>query len=256
MESVNVIITAPKGKMGKFIVKVASERKDMRIIATLGPNGRDYIGKDSGIVAGIGYETGALVIDNLESIINGKPAIEQCDVIIDFSTIELSLEIIELAKKYNKAFICGTTGFSSEQKEYMQKLSQEMPLMIAANTSFLVNLMKELLKISSRALGEKADIEIIDMHDKYKKDAPSGTAKELGEVIGKSSGIEIRPSAYHSVRSGNIPSTHTVIFGCMGERLEITHHSYDWECFARGACEAAIYMKDKQNGLYEMEDIL
>ncbi|WP_027400230.1 4-hydroxy-tetrahydrodipicolinate reductase [Anaerovorax odorimutans] len=251
-----VIITAPKGKMDRLIVKVAAESDDIEIIATLGTKGRDYIGKDTGQVAGLGYDIKAPVIDSLETKIEGKPAIEQCDIIIDFSTVELSMEVLSLAEKYKKAYVCGTTGFSEEQIKIIHNTSKEIPVLFSANTSFVVNLMSKLLEISSSALGSKADIEIIDMHDKNKKDAPSGTAKEMGQAIKEASGIELKENAYHSVRSGDIPSSHTVIFGCMGERLEITHHAYNWECYARGACIAARFLYDKTPGLYNMKDVL
>ena len=250
------IITAPRGKMDKLIIKAAAESKDIEVVAALGVKGRDYIGKDAGLVSGLGYEIGAPVIDDLEFEIQGKMAIEQCDIIIDFSKVELSMEVLKLAVKYNKAYICGTTGFQPNQIEEIHRASETIPLLFAANTSFVVNLMNKLLEISAVALGERADIEIIDMHDAKKKDAPSGTAKEMGAAIKEASGIEVKSSAYHSIRSGDIPSSHTVIFGCLGERLEITHHSYNWECYARGACDAARFLCGKAPGLYAMKDIL
>lgn len=251
-----LLITAPKGKMGKLILKVAAESQDIEIIGALGTKGRDYIGKDAGQVAGLGYDVGALVIDNLEALIDGKPAIEQCDVIVDFSTTELSMEVLDLALKYRKALLCGTTGFNEAQIERIHLAAGQIPILFAANTSFVVNLMSKLLEVAAATLGDRADIEIIDMHDAKKKDAPSGTAKEMGEAILQASGISVGESAYHSIRSGDIPSSHTVIFGCMGERLEITHHSYNWECYARGACDAAHFLMGKGIGLFTMKDVL
>ena len=130
--------------------------------------------------------------------------------------------------------------------------------MQTSNTSYMVNLMKHLLAVSAKALEGRADIEIIEMHDALKKDAPSGTSKEMAEAMAEAVGRDSYDEfvKFHSVRAGDISSSHTVLFGCMGERLEITHHAYNWECFARGACDAIRFLNDKKNGLYSMKDIL
>lgn len=252
-----VIITAPKGKMDRLVVKVAAEREDMEILVGLGVKGRNYIGKDVGLVSGLGYEVGAPVIGDLQAVtLNscGKSAIEACDVIIDFSTVELSMEVLDRAIRYKKPLLCGTTGFNAWQLERIKEGAKEIPVLFAANTSYMVNVMKKLVGIAAGELKE-ADIELIDMHDVKKVDAPSGTAKEIGEVIEKASAKKMRTDAYHSIRAGDIPSSHTVIFGGIGERIEITHHSYNWECYARGACDAAKFLFGKEAGLYSMEDV-
>ncbi|MEF9940818.1 MAG: 4-hydroxy-tetrahydrodipicolinate reductase [Lachnospiraceae bacterium] len=262
----NLIVIAPRGKMGKLICQVADESAELTIIAGVAPEGRDYIGRDIGQVAMIGHDTGALVVDNLESII------EQCDVIIDFSTKETSLEVLESAKKHKKALVCGTTGFTPEEYQRFQDAATSIPILYAANTSKLVNVMNKLLEIATSIIGQETDIEILEMHDQWKKDAPSGTSKEMGEIIAEAMGKELKDIAvygregvtpretgtigYHSLRAGNIPSSHTVYFGGMGERLEITHHSYNWECFARGACDCATYLKGKPAGFYTIKDVL
>lgn len=261
-----LIIVGPKGKMGKLITKIAAERDDLELIAGVGPVGRDYIGKDIGTVAAIGYEVGVPVVDDLESII------EDCDVIIDFSTKEMAMNVVKLAVTHQKALVCGTTGFSSEEFTEFEKAAETIPMLYAANTSKLVNIMNKLLELVTKAVGNELDIEILEMHDQWKKDAPSGTSKEMGEVMAHALGKELKDIAvygregvsprehgtigYHSLRAGNIPSSHTVYFGGMGERLEITHHSYNWECFARGACDCAAFLKDKPAGFYTIKDVL
>lgn len=253
-----VIITAPRGKMDKLVVKVAAEDQDVEIVAGLGIKGRDYIGKDVGLVAGLGYEVGAPVIGDLHAVTmksQGDTVIETCDIIIDFSTVSLSMEVLEKAVEYRKPLICGTTGFSEEQVLRIKEAAKVIPILFAANTSYMVNVMQSLVEKAAKQLGGITDVEIIDMHDIKKVDAPSGTAKELGETIEKASGTKMRETAYHSIRSGNIPSSHTVIFGGLGERLEITHHSYDWICYARGACQAAKFLVGQEAGLYSMEDV-
>lgn len=261
-----VIVVGPRGKMGRLITKVAAERENMELVAGVAPKGRDYIGKDLGAVAAIGYDLGVSVVDNLESVI------QRCDVIIDFSTKEMAMEVVKLAVEYQKALVCGTTGFTEIEFAEFEKASQKIPMLYAANTSKLVNVMNKLLELVAKAVGEETDIEILEMHDQWKKDAPSGTSKEMGEMIASALGKELKDIAvygregesprqkgsigYHSLRAGNIPSSHTVYFGGMGERLEITHHSYNWECFARGACDCAAYLEGKGAGFYTIKDVL
>lgn len=247
-----IIIMAPKGKMGKLIVKAAAEDDALEIVGVIGPKGRDYIGGDAGAVAGIGYNIGVPVTENLEEIIDG------CDGIIDFSTVELSLNVLKAARKHKKALVCGTTGFNENQLQKFHDASKEIPLMRAANTSYVVSLMKHLISIAANALEGKADIEIIDMHDSLKKDAPSGTAMEMAEAMARARKISSYNDLvkFHSVRAGDISSSHTVLFGCIGERLEITHHAHNWECFAKSACDAIKFLSNKQNGSYVMDDMI
>lgn len=261
-----VIVIGPRGKMGRLITQIAASRNDLQLIAGVAPAGRDYIGEDLGTVAMTGKTPGALVTDNLESVI------DQCDVIIDFSTKEMSLLVLDLAVAHNKALVCGTTGFSEEELHRFKDAAAHIPMLYAANTSKLVNIMNKLLELVTAAVGNELDIEILEMHDQWKKDAPSGTSKEMGEIMAHALGKELSDIAvygregassripgtigYHSLRAGNIPSSHTVFFGGMGERLEITHHSYNWECFARGACDCAAYLEGKEPGFYTIKDVL
>ena len=246
---IKIIITAPKGNMDKLIVKVASKNPNIEIVGGLGPKGRDYIGDDVGIVAGLQTPIGARVYGDIEEII------EQCDLIIDFSTVGFSMEVLDSALKHKKALICGTTGFTQEQENQLREASKKIPLLKAANTSYVVNVMNKLLVEASKDLNSMADIEIIEMHSSNKKDAPSGTAKEMADIIDKAAGRKDLVT-FHSIRAGDIPSSHTVVFGCMGERLEITHHAYNWECYAEGACKAIEYLSKKGSGLYLMEDVV
>lgn len=262
----NVIVVGPKGKMGRLVVKVANKMKELNIVGALAPKGRDYIGQDVGLVSGLGIEIGAIVVDNIQSII-GK-----ADVIIDYTTPECSMQVMESALKYNKAVVCGTTGFSEKEHNRIMEISKSIPVFFTANTSMVVNLMYKLLKISAETIGNMSDIEIIEMHDRYKKDAPSGTSKEMGEIIAKALNKNLSDIAvfgrkgegarkegtigYHSLRAGDISSSHTVMFGLMGERLEITHHAHNWECFANGGCKAAVFLEGKAAGLYTVKDML
>lgn len=261
-----VIVVGPRGKMGKLITQIAAGRDDMELVAGVAPKGREYVGRDLGQVAMTGYDLGSPVVDDLASVI------DSCDVIIDFSTKEMAMEVLDLAIAHKKALVCGTTGFSAEEMQRFKDASAFIPMLYAANTSKLVNVMNKLLEVAASSIGEEADIEILEMHDQWKKDAPSGTSKEMGEIMARKMGKELEDIAvygrhgvsprengtigYHSLRAGNIPSSHTVFFGFMGERLEITHHSYNWECFARGACDCAAYLADKEPGFYTIRNVL
>lgn len=261
-----IIVIGPRGKMGKLITQTAAARDDMELVAGVAPKGRDYIGADLGTTAMVGREIGVPVVDDLKSVI------DRCDVIIDFSTKEMAMEVLDLAIAHKKALVCGTTGFSDVEMQRFQDAAKNIPMLYAANTSKLVNIMNKLLELVVRTAGQDLDIEILEMHDQWKKDAPSGTSKEMGEIMAEALRNELKDLAvygregasprvpgsigYHSLRAGNIPSSHTVYFGGMGERLEITHHSYNWECFARGACDCAAFLDGKAPGFYTIKDVL
>lgn len=262
-----VIVIGPRGKMGSLIIQEVVKNKKMELVGAVGPKGKDYIGSDIGKIAKIGEDVGVEISDDLEGII------EMSDVIIDFSTKEYAKKVIDSCVKYKKALVCGTTGFTKEEFRMFEEASETIPVLYAANTSKYMNVLHKLLEIVGEILGEESDFEILEMHDQWKKDVPSGTSKELGEILASSMGKEISDLAvygrekgenirregtigYHSLRAGNIPSSHTVFVGGIGERLELTHHTYNWECFASGACECAIYLEDKVPGLYSVKDVL
>lgn len=262
-----LIITAPKGKMAGLIVSEAAARDDIEIIAGIGPKGRDYIGKDIGEVAMIGSEVGAPVADDIEKYI------EEADVICDFSTVDLGMEVLDACIRHKKALVIGTTGFSKEQRAKLEAASAEIPILIAANTDRMVNVMRKLLVEAAHELYDETDIEIVDMHDNSKIDSPSGTARELIESIGEAVGRDLVSDAvygrplgshprekgkvsFHAIRGGDTPSSHTVYFFGEGERLEITHHCLNWKGCAKGAVDACIWMTGKPAGLYGIRETM
>ncbi len=257
-----VVITAPRGAMDGLIVQEAFKHKDIEVVGCIGTPGRDYIGNDAGLVAGVGQEIGALVYEDLEDLLDdGTELIEACDVVIDYSTTGLSMAILDKCVEHRKAYLCGTTGFSDEQLQAFAKASESIPIMQTANTSYVVTVMKKLLAEAASYLEDRAGMEIIEAHSDTKLDAPSGTAKEMAEAMAsgmKNKGYE--DITFHSVRAGNTPSSHHVIFGCQGEMFQITHDAYDWRCYAIGACDAVLYLGKKldegETGLYAMADLL
>ena len=193
-----VIVTAPRGKMGKLITQVAASRDDMELVAGIGPKGRDYIGTDLGTVAMVGKELHVPVVDDLESVI------DKCDVIIDFSTKEMAMEVLDLAIRHKKGLVCGSTGFSDEEMKRFEDAASSIPMLYAANTSKLVNVMNKVLEFITKTVGEELDIEILEMHDQWKKDAPSGTSKEMGETMAHALGKELSDIAVYG-REGVSP---------------------------------------------------
>lgn len=257
-------VTAPRGKMGKLIIEIAASRPEIELVGAVAPAGRDYIGRDAGEVAGCG-PVGAPVYGSIEEII------DNCDCVIDFSTVEEGMHILDVCRSKGVALVCGTTGFSPAQRAEFGAAGKDIPVMLAANTSRMVNVMSKLLAQAAAALHETCDIEIVDYHDAKKLDAPSGTAKELGETIAEAIEADLAAKAkygrgpgrdprsegeigFHSLRGGDTPSSHTVYFMGNGERLEITHHSINWKCFASGAVDAGQWLVKQPIGSYVISD--
>lgn len=259
-----LIVIAPNGKMGSAITRIAVTRKEFTLIAGVGSKGRGYIGRDLGQVAMLGRDLGVSVVDDLESVI------DQCDVIIDFSTTNAAPDILHSAVQHHKALVCGTTGFTEQEFLLFKEAAKYIPIVYAPNTSKMVNLLNRFVECAALELGDEADIEIVDLHDRWKKDAPSGTARKMGENIAAQKGKTMEQIAvygregvspripgtigFHSLRAGDIPSSHMIYIGGLGERLELAHHSYNMDCFARGACDCAIFLEGKIPGLYSAKD--
>ncbi len=263
--NMKLVITAPRGKMASLIVADAAKRDDVQIIAGICPKGRDYVGRDIGEVAMTGSCVGAPVLDDIEAVI------DDADVVCDFSTVEFGMEVLDACIRHNKPLVIGTTGFKPEQRAKLEEAAKKIPIMIAANTDRMVNVMRKLLMEAARELADEADIEIIDMHDNTKLDSPSGTARELIESMGEAIGRDLvgeavygRPQGkyprekgkvtFHALRGGDTPSSHTVFFFGEGERMEITHHCLNWKGCAKGAVNACIWMADKPVGLYGIRE--
>jgi 4-hydroxy-tetrahydrodipicolinate reductase len=213
----------------------------------------------------VGRAVGAPVVDDIEAVI------DEADVVCDFSTVELGMDILDACLRHKEALVVGTTGFNAEQRDRLEAAASEIPIMIAANTDRMVNVMRKLLMEAARQLYEEADIEMVDMHDNTKLDSPSGTARELVESMGEAIGKDLvtdavygRPQGrhpreqgkvtFHAIRGGDTPSSHTVYFFGEGERLEITHHCLNWKGCAKGAVNACRWMADKPVGLYGIRE--
>ncbi len=203
-----------------------------------------------------------------------ETGIGQCDVVIDFSLQEATLPLSKLSAEYGKPMVIGTTGHQADEKEKIESFSSTIPIVWAGNFSTGVNLLFYLTQIAARVLDAKSDFdpEVIEMHHRLKKDAPSGTADRLLEILKKSRELTdaqvahgrnglvgerpIQEIGSHALRGGDVVGDHTVLFAGIGERIELTHRATDRKIFAAGALRAAKWVVDQSPGLFSMQDVL
>lgn len=263
---VRIVVAGAMGRMGSRITALSREHDGIELTGVFERKGHKDIGKDIGILLGIG-DTGLILEDSLEKVI------DRADVIIDFTHTTSTLEHLRLASSRGKAMVIGTTGFKKEEIEEIGRLTRDIPCVMAPNMSVGVNLLLKILKDIAIVLGDEYDIEIIEAHHRLKKDAPSGTAMKMAQVIASALNRNLDDVAVYArkgmigertkkeigiqtIRAGDIVGEHTVLFGGMGERLEITHKASSRDTFARGALRAAIWVHKKAAGLYDMQDVL
>jgi 4-hydroxy-tetrahydrodipicolinate reductase len=252
--------------MGLCLIKAAELDTRTTLSIATSRSGSLAIGKDAGELAGIGT-LNIKIIDDVAS------AIDHFDVLIDFTRPDASMEFIELCRQAGKKIIIGTTGFSEPQKNLITKAAKEIAIVMAPNMSVGVNLALKLLEMTAKVMGDYTDIEVIEAHHRHKVDAPSGTALRMGEVIAKTLGRDLKDCAiygregntgerdrktigFSTIRAGDIVGDHTVMFADEGERVEITHKATSRMTFANGAIRASVWLNDKPNGLYDMQDVL
>jgi len=239
----NIIITGSKGRMGRALAAAAARHPDLTVV------GRIDQGDDLGSVIGQG------------------------DVVIDFSSHSATAGIAALCGKHRKAMVIGTTGHSDEARSQISNFKSDIPIVLASNYSTGVNTLFWLTRKAAEILGPAFDREVVEMHHRLKRDAPSGTALTLAEIlaevrkqqlekvarhgregiVGERSSEEI---GIHSVRGGDVVGDHTVIFAGAGERVELTHKASSRETFANGALRAAQWVVRQPPGLYDMQDVL
>jgi 4-hydroxy-tetrahydrodipicolinate reductase len=252
--------------MGRTIVSCLNDTPGTAIGGATEVAGSPFIGKDIGEIVGIGAKN-VTVGSKMADIL---PA---CDAVIDFSSPESTMDTLNLAAKLGKAVVIGTTGFSPEQKKEIQDLCRKIRCVMAPNMSIGVNVLFKMVYDMAKILGDAYDVEIVEAHHKFKKDAPSGTAVRISEIIADSLGRDLgevgvygrkgitpgrspKEIGIHTVRAGDIVGDHRVMFGGMGETLEISHHAQSRETFARGSIRAAQWVVSQPPGLYDMQDVL
>ena len=238
-----IIITGAKGRMGQALVACAAKIPDLQIIG--------QVDKD----------------DDLTSVI------QKCDVVIDFSLHSATPQVAELCAAHHKALVIGTTGHSDAEQIRIKEQKARIPIVWSSNYSTGVNTLFWLTRKAAEILGPAFDLEVVEMHHRLKKDAPSGTAKSLAEILadvrkeqlekvarhGRVGIVGERTSSeigMHSIRGGDVVGDHTVIYANTGERLELTHKASSRDTFANGALRAAQWVVKQKPGLYDMQDVL
>lgn len=223
-------------------------------------------------IAAAASEMDSAIISPLDVGNDLAAGISAADAVIDFSSHHATADVIRLAVSYNKPLVIGTTGHNAEEKSRLIKEAAKIPTVWSGNYSVGVNLLFALTRRASAILGSDYDAEVVEMHHRFKKDAPSGTAARLLEIIleerklnsdalrhGRQGITGERTSSevgIHALRGGDVVGDHTVIFAALGERLELTHKASDRGIFARGALRAAQWVKTQRPGLYDMQDVL
>jgi 4-hydroxy-tetrahydrodipicolinate reductase len=237
----------------------------MRPILPAAP-GTPQVGADAGALAGV-TPLGVAIEDSLDG------ALERAEVLIDFTAPAASSATATRAAARGVAMVIGTTGLSVEERRAIMHATERIPIVMSANMSLGVNVLFGLLAQAARALGPGYDVEIVELHHRLKRDAPSGTALAMARVLadalerdlakdaryGRSGDVGTRSSdeiGVLAVRGGDIVGEHTAYFCGVGERLEITHRASSRETFARGAVRAAEWVRGRAPGLYDMQDVL
>jgi 4-hydroxy-tetrahydrodipicolinate reductase len=263
MSAIRLAIHGAAGRMGQRLIALGSSDSAMKIAAALESPQHPRLGEDAGSVAGVG-PLGVPLASELKSDV---------DVVIDFSTPSGAMSILKTCVAQTKPLVLATTGFEAEHHEQIRAAAKKIPLLWSPSMSLAVNLSMKLASIAGAALKDHpggADVEIIERHHRFKEDSPSGTALKFGQIIAEAMGQTVhrhgregRPGqrphheiGYHAVRVGDNPGEHTIVFGLLGETIELTVRATNRDCYAHGALAAARFLAGKKPGLYGMNDVL
>ena len=263
----SIVIAGAAGRMGKRLVDLVNAQDGARVAGALEYSQHPFLGRDAGEVAGISRLEVPLVGSFSE--LSGSGA----DVMIDFTAPQATLANLEWAQTEAVAMVIGTTGMSVTEREQVTLAARKIPIVFAPNMSVGVNVLFKIAAEVATILGEDFDVEILEAHHHLKKDAPSGTAVHLGEIVAEALGRDYpedavftrqgftgartrREIGMQTLRAGDIVGEHTVLFGGMGERLELIHRAHSRDNFAAGAVRAALWLAGRGPGLYDMQDVL
>jgi len=264
---IRVAVLGIGGRMGGRIAAAVRAEPDLKIAAATERPDSPLVGRDAGIAAGIG-EAGVPVSGSIEEALG-----RGVDVAIDFTAAAAAVKHAQACARAKVALVIGTTGFSPEQKATLADCAKQIAILVAPNMSVGVNVLFRLVQEAARALGAAYEVEIVEMHHRAKKDAPSGTALKLAEAA--AAGLALDPSkasvyerhgdtgerrpgtiGIQALRGGDVVGDHTVHFLADGERLELTHRATSRDNFARGAIRAAKFVAGRPAGLYDLQDVL
>ncbi len=261
-----IAVTGAAGRMGKALIEATQLSEHATLAAAVVRPGSSLVGVDAGEMAGIG-KLDVKVVDDLEAVL------DSFDVLIDFTSPTATLANTKLCSTKGKGIVIGTTGFTEQEKTSLLSFQKNTAMCIAANFSTGVNLCLKLLHTAAEVLGDDVDVEIYEAHHRHKVDSPSGTALRMGEVVADALGRDLKANAIYgregqigarekesigfaTVRGGDVVGDHTVMFLADGERVEITHKASSRMSFARGAVRASCWLKEKNAGLFDMQDVL
>jgi 4-hydroxy-tetrahydrodipicolinate reductase len=263
---VRAIVSGAAGRMGGRIIHLLEAADGIALAGALEQPGHPRIGRDVGEITGL-PQKGIPVSSSLAEVL------PRGDVLIEFTHPEPTLAHLKEVAAAGKAMVIGTTGLTPEQVEELKDLAGKTRVVFAPNMSVGVNLMFKVVENIAKVLQEGYDVEIVEAHHRLKKDAPSGTALKLAQIIAQTLGRDLEKVAVYgrkgitgerphdeigimTVRAGDIVGEHTVTFCGIGERLEIIHRAHNRDNFARGAVRAAQWIVAQPPGLYDMQDVL
>jgi len=258
-----LIVVGAAGRMGKRIISLAANDSELKIAGAVDVQGHPDTGRDAGIVAGTG-PVGVKI---------GSEFAAGADIVIDFSLPDAADATVEYCTAGGAALVLGTTGLSSKQRKKIDSAGEKIPVIYGTNMSVGMNVLFSLVGRTASMLGEDYDIEVVEQHHRFKKDAPSGSALTLAENICKTTGKDCEKSivlgragkdatrqkgtiGIHAVRAGDIVGKHDVIFSTLGETITLAHSAHSRDAFASGAIRAAKWLIGKKPGLYSMADVL
>ncbi len=259
-------MSGASGRMGSRIITLSRDIAENKLVGAVERKNHKELGKDIGDVIGIGT-SGVAITDDLGTIT------EKVDVLIDFSSPSATIACLKALSGRPVPVVIGTTGFSKDEIDHIKLYAQKTPCVLAPNMSVGVNLLLKVLGDIAHVTGDDYDVEIVEAHHRMKKDAPSGTAMKMAQVLASALNRNLEDTAVYArhgligerthkeigiqtVRAGDIVGEHTVLFGGMGERIEITHKASSRDTFARGALKAAQWVYKQTPGLYDMQDVL
>ncbi|MDR4471783.1 MAG: 4-hydroxy-tetrahydrodipicolinate reductase [Nitrospira sp.] len=263
---IKVVVTGAAGRMGSRLVSLVKDSAFLTLAGAVESQGHHALGEDSGEVAGCGH-IGVPIVEDLSSLM------ERGEVVVDFTTPAATLGHLRIVAQHRRSIVVGTTGFSATELDELRSVSKQIPCVFSPNMSVGVNVIYKVIAEMAKTLGEDYDIEVIEAHHRLKKDAPSGTALKMAEVLARAVNRDLGQVGVYSrkgligerkkgeigiqtIRAGDIVGDHTVMFGTMGERIEVTHRASSRDTFARGALRAARWVVKQPPGLYDMHDVL
>ncbi|NWF55866.1 MAG: 4-hydroxy-tetrahydrodipicolinate reductase [Syntrophaceae bacterium] len=263
---IKAIVVGVAGRMGNRILWAIHETPNIQLAGAVERKDHPALGRDAGEAAGM-EKWGVPIVGDI------RQAIDAGDVIIEFTNAESSVKTLQVAAEKGKCAVIGSTGFSGAQMEEVKGLTRKIACVLSPNMSVGVNVLFKVVGDLAKILGDDFDVEVIEAHHRMKKDAPSGTAVKIGQILAKCLGRNYEEVAVferkgitgerkkkdigmQTIRAGDIVGEHTVIFGGIGERLEIIHRAHSRDNFARGAIRAAAWVVKQTPGLYDMQDVL